>query len=66
MINKSEKEHALAAQHVFTENNEVFIKKTAATDQSASRTEETEWFPVNFQWIPVMELRRKMRFESNL
>ncbi|NAS13571.1 hypothetical protein [Poritiphilus flavus] len=66
MINKSEQEHALAAQHVFTENNEVFIKKTTAKGQSAGRMEETEWFPVNFQWIPVMELRRKMRYESNL
>lgn len=43
----------IKTQHVYSEKSQVFIKKEI---RGETQTEE-EWFPINFQWIPVMELR---------
>jgi hypothetical protein len=42
----------LNSQFVFSENNQVLIN---------CRTNEEEWSPINFQWIPIVKLRKKMK-----
>ena len=39
----------ITTKHVFSENNQVYIR----IDNSINE-ELDEWFPVNFQWIPVL------------
>lgn len=41
----------IPTRYVFTKNNQVFINRNEC--DIASIIHEEEWFPVNFQWIPV-------------
>ncbi|WOD43287.1 hypothetical protein [Hwangdonia lutea] len=41
----------IKTQYVFSENNQVSIK---------TNKEENEWYPINFQWIPVKKLSESM------
>lgn len=43
--------NTLNSLHVISKNNSVFIK---------SKTNEDEWHPINFQWIPVVKLNETM------
>ncbi|MFI1773717.1 hypothetical protein [Thalassobellus citreus] len=36
--------------HVISKNNKVFVK-----------SEANEWFPINFQWIPITKLNDAMK-----
>jgi hypothetical protein len=43
---------AIRTQHVFIEGEQVFFKKS--TDELfLEDTKNEEWFPIEFQWIPV-------------
>lgn len=37
-------------RYVFSQNNQVSLKNNL----------EDEWFPINFQWIPVIKLNESM------
>ena len=37
-------------KHVFTTNNQVTIKNDI----------DKEWYPINFQWIPIIRLNQNM------
>ncbi|MEC3908145.1 hypothetical protein VOI54_14030 [Tamlana sp. 2201CG12-4] len=41
----------LNAIRVVSKNNQVFVK---------SNTELNEWYPINFQWIPVIQLNKSL------
>jgi hypothetical protein len=43
---------SINSQFVFSENNQVLINSDRNND---------EWFPINFQWIPVMKLNKNMQ-----
>ncbi len=47
MINKNKEK--LHVMHVFTENNNVYIKKNKPSSNNAT-TKQGEWFPIHFQW----------------
>ncbi|WP_299534187.1 hypothetical protein [Ulvibacterium sp.] len=49
----------IETQHVFSENNQVYLKK-GNTSHSITLKNHEQWFPVNFQWIPVMELKNNL------
>ncbi|MEM9143035.1 MAG: hypothetical protein AAGA86_08615 [Bacteroidota bacterium] len=52
----------LQTRHVFSENNQVFLKQEA----SASKTHKNDqWFPVNFQWMPVVALKNELENPNN-
>ncbi|NMH89549.1 hypothetical protein [Flavivirga algicola] len=50
MMNKK-KTNGMNSQYVHTKNNKVYLK----IDH-----EINEWYPINFQWIPVIELNKNM------
>lgn len=62
--NKDMEVRGIPTQAVFSEGNTVFLKKNNVISLEAGMEEE-EWFPVNFQWIPVMELRKNLIHQSN-
>jgi len=43
----------IETQHVFTENNQVFLRKNI---KGTSPMELDDWHPINFQWIAVVRL----------
>jgi len=43
--------------HVYTKNNKVFLKNNS----SNKSLESDEWYPINFQWIPVIELQKSLK-----
>ncbi|MDO6808983.1 hypothetical protein Q4603_10185 [Zobellia galactanivorans] len=46
----------IETQHVFSENNQVFLKNNCSNN---TLTEE-QWSPINFQWIPVVQLQERL------
>ncbi|CAM4312501.1 hypothetical protein ZORO111903_12900 [Zobellia roscoffensis] len=46
----------IETQHVFSENNQVFLRNNCT---GSSSTKE-EWSPINFQWIPVVKLQERL------
>lgn len=46
----SKRKTSLNSQFVFSENNQVLINRN-----------NEEWFPINFQWIPIVKLRKNMK-----
>ncbi len=50
---------AIRTRHVFIENDQVFLKRTLADTQMNS-SENEEWFPINFQWTPILKLHQNM------
>ncbi len=51
MTTFKKKTNSLNSLYVHSHNNKVFLK----IDNEAN-----EWYPINFQWIPVMELHKEM------
>ncbi|WP_149275880.1 hypothetical protein [Pareuzebyella sediminis] len=47
---------SIKTKYVYSENSQVFLKKETEGD---TLTEE-QWFPINFQWIPVVELHKSL------
>ncbi|CAZ98641.1 Conserved hypothetical protein [Zobellia galactanivorans] len=41
---------------MFSENNQVFLKNNCSNN---ALTEE-QWSPINFQWIPVVQLQERL------
>lgn len=56
--------NAIHTQAVFFDNNQVYLKKNTSIG-SKEATESAEWFPVNFQWIPVVQLSKNLNHQSN-
>lgn len=48
------KEKAIKTVHVFSKNNQVFIKNKTNID-------EDQWFPIIFQWMPIVKLQEKFK-----
>ncbi|MFS4468355.1 hypothetical protein [Maribacter sp. 2210JD10-5] len=46
----------MKTKYVFIENDQVFLKKE---NQCTSSYETEEWYPIHFQWIPIMELQKE-------
>jgi hypothetical protein len=54
----------IETQHVFSKNNQVYLKKGNTTSPSITLKNNDQWFPVNFQWMPVMELKNNLENQS--
>lgn len=55
---------AIKTQHVFADNNQVYLRKTLKNESQTDLNSE-EWFPINFQWITVFELNNNFNHQSN-
>jgi len=52
--------NAIETRHVFLQDSQVLLK---TKNQNRSCNGE-EWYPINFQWIPVLELERNLIHQS--
>ena len=55
----------IETQHVFSENNQVFLKRNMLQASNGSIPKD-QWYPINFQWVSDMELRNNLVLQSNL
>lgn len=44
------------ADNSFLENNQVYLKNNTDLEELAN----DEWFPINFQWKPIVELNENL------
>lgn len=51
---------AIETRHVFTENNQVFLKHDSIENMQIANKNKEEWHPINFQWIPVIKLNENL------
>lgn len=49
----------IRTQHVFIESDQVYLKRGHQNLQP-SDSEADQWFPINFQWIPIMRLNNDL------
>ncbi|AUP80962.1 hypothetical protein [Flavivirga eckloniae] len=61
MNNLNNKGKKPGTKRVFSKNNMVFIRKEVT---NSSGSNDDEWYPVNFQWIPVISLRENLRLTN--
>lgn len=47
----NKKMNGMNALYVHSKNNKVYLK---------SNDEPNEWYPINFQWIPIIKLNKNM------
>ncbi|MDL5513511.1 hypothetical protein QSE00_16920 [Arenibacter sp. M-2] len=55
----------IETQHVFSEDNQVFIKRNRVESSNGSILKD-QWYPINFQWVSDMELRKNLALQSNM
>ncbi|MFH6603784.1 hypothetical protein ACEZ3G_09880 [Maribacter algicola] len=55
----------ITTKHVFTENEQVFMKRDWEEYDGIEVGEEI-WYPINFQWIPVKILEKSLTHQSNI
>ncbi|WP_339712933.1 hypothetical protein [uncultured Kriegella sp.] len=55
---------AIQTQHVFSENDQVYLK-IDSVEIASEKTFEDQWSPINFQWISDFELRKNFINQSN-
>ncbi len=60
-IDRSKRFHeTIKTKHVFIEDNQVFLKRD--TRESVLSDDHGEiWCPINFQWVPVVALKKAMK-----
>ncbi len=56
--------NVIDTQHVFSKNNQVYLKKDT-NEATLIDNNNNEWFPINFQWIPIVELNNNFNHQSN-
>lgn len=52
--------------YVFSENNKVYIKNNSCSKISNNSSAiNEEWYPINFQWRALMELKKNMQLHTS-
>ena len=53
------KTKGIQSAHVFSSNDQVFIKKCNAFSSNGKviKINEEDWSPINFQWIPIINFK---------
>ena len=55
-------EKEIKTKYVFTKNNQVFLKRDKHNLLKNKKTDNLmEWFPINFQWIELVNLNIKTK-----
>lgn len=47
---------AIETKHVFTQNNQVYLK----CHEQEQQPFENQWSAINFQWIPVLQMKEHL------
>lgn len=69
MKNKSKKkdtnpEGLINTIHVFSKNDQVFIKNNPDYSDKERVEEEIIWSPINFHWEPVIALKKELKINK--
>ncbi|TDS20758.1 hypothetical protein DFQ03_0011 [Maribacter caenipelagi] len=56
MIRKKKSKKVIETQHVFTENNQVFIKN----ESSYKKSTRTVWSPIPFKWVSIAKVQETL------
>ncbi len=63
--NYSANYNVIPAKPVFTEDNKVFVKGDTKKNAKIGKQHKI-WYPINFQWIPVLEIAGNLNHSSVL
>jgi len=55
---------AIHTQAIFFDNNQVYLKKFTGGG-SKGAIESAQWFPINFQWIPILHHNKELNHQLN-
>jgi len=55
---KTKRTNIEKVKHVYSKDNKVFMKENSCG-------EKEKWYPINFQWIPIVVLSNDMNKKSN-
>lgn len=65
-VHSSDKYHEpIKTKYVFNEDDQVFMRRDVQESASLDKHEEV-WYPINFQWIPIMALEQKLNHHSKI
>jgi hypothetical protein len=54
----------IKTKYVFAKNNQVYIKNTSKiSSEENTNLKQEEWTPINFQWIPIVELNKNLKLK---
>ncbi|PKV52160.1 hypothetical protein ATE84_4262 [Aquimarina sp. MAR_2010_214] len=66
-MNKSKTNHKknMNVVYVFSENDKVYVKNSTCSESlDQTSTMHEEWFPINFQWKSLLDLRKNIRLQN--
>ncbi len=55
----------IKTKYVFNEDEQVFMRRDTQESALLDKHEEV-WYPINFQWIPIMALEQKLNHQSKI
>jgi hypothetical protein len=62
---KTNHKKSMNVVYVFSENDKVYVKNSTCSEPSNQTSIiYEEWFPINFQWKSLMDLRKNMRLQN--
>ncbi|WP_273566736.1 hypothetical protein [Maribacter halichondriae] len=53
-------ENTIRTKYVFVKEEQVFLKEDCENSNVIEKQEEI-WYPINFQWIPVVSIADKLK-----
>ena len=54
----------IQVQHVYSKNNQVYLKKSAHNLSKEDKFDnKIEWLPINFQWKPIIDLQNELKLK---
>ncbi|MBG48207.1 MAG: hypothetical protein CML05_07975 [Pseudozobellia sp.] len=49
----------IETKYVYAHNNQVYVKNNTEPNSMT----DTDWSPINFQWIPVLQLHERLEIQ---
>ena len=64
MKNKKNDRKLMQVQQVYSNNNQVYLKKNSGSLSGEDKLDnEIEWSPINFQWKPIIDLQNELKLK---
>jgi uncharacterized protein involved in tellurium resistance len=64
MKNQKNERKLMQVQHVYSKNNQVYLKKSTRNLSGEDKLDnEIEWWPINFQWKPIIDLQNELKLK---
>ena len=64
MKNQKNDRKLMQVQHVYSNNNQVYLKKPTDSLSGEDKLDnKIEWSPINFQWKPIIDLQNELKLK---